>query len=124
MPLSDSKIRTAKARNKLYKLYDEKGLYIEVTAAGSKRWRFKYKFEGKEKLLSLGIYPDVSLRKARLKRDENRELLADGINPSTHRKQLEQRKAELNKNTFEAVAREWHTRQKQQLSKGHAERVI
>jgi len=61
MALSDSKIRTAKAKTKLYKLYDEKGLYLEITPAGSNRWRFKYRYDNKEKRVSLGIYPEVSL---------------------------------------------------------------
>jgi len=124
MALSDSKIRTAKAKDKLYKLYDEKGLYLEITPAGSKRWRFKYRFEDKEKRISLGLYPEVSLKKARLKRDEVRELLADGVNPSQARKQAAAAKAELNKNTFEAVARDWHAKQQQSWSKGHLQKIL
>ena len=77
MALSDSKSRTAKARDKRYKLYDEKDLYLEITPTGWKRWRFKYRYDNKEKLLSAGLYLEVSLKKARLRRDEARELIAE-----------------------------------------------
>ncbi len=124
MALSDTRIKTAKAKQKLYKLYDGKGLYIEITPTGSKRWRFKYRFNDKEKRISLGIYPDVSLKEVRLRRNECRELLAEGIDPSQARKQRAAKKVELNKNTFEAVAREWHTKQKKQWSEGHAQKTL
>ena len=67
-------------------MFDGGGLYLEVATTGSKLWRFKYRFNSKEKLLALGTYPDVSLAKARERRDEARQLLADGIDPGTHRK--------------------------------------
>jgi hypothetical protein len=124
MALSDTKIRTAKAKLKLYKLYDEKGLYIEVTTKGSKRWRFKYRFNEKEKRISLGIYPEVSLKKARLRRDEARELLADLIDPSAHKKAETAKKAAQNVNTFEVVAREWHSKQTKKWSAGHSQKTL
>ncbi len=125
MALTDTKIRTAKTTGKRYKLYAERGLYLEVTPTGSKRWRFKYRYDNKEKLLSLGLYPDVSLSKARLRRDEARELLADGINPSDHRKNEISKKAELNKHTFEAVAREWYEKKhRTKVSENHAKRTL
>ncbi len=77
MPLSDTTVRNAKPREKGYKLTDEKGLFIFVKLTGGKLWRFKYRFDGKEKLLSIGAYPDVILAKAREKLDEARKLLAD-----------------------------------------------
>ena len=86
MPLSDITIRNAKPDTKPIKLYDGRGLYLMVTPAGGKWWRFRFKFDGKEKLLSLGTYPDVSLKDARERRDEARKLLANGVNPSENRK--------------------------------------
>lgn len=77
MPLTDIKIRQAKPRDKAYKLSDEKGLYLEISPAGGRWWRLKFRFDGKEKRLSLGVYPDVSLASARERRDEARKLLAN-----------------------------------------------
>ncbi len=124
MALKDTKIRTAKMTGKRFKLYDERGLYLEVTPTGSKRWRFKYRYDNKEKLLSLGLYPDVSLKKARLRRDEAREQLADGVNPSELRKTEKIKKASVNKNTFEFIALEWHGKKKEKWSDKHAKRVL
>jgi len=101
--LTEAAIKAAKPKDKPYKKFDERGLYLHVTATGSRLWRFKYRFAGAEKLLSLGAYPDVSLKRAREKRDEARELLADGIDPSSKRKAEKVAKAD----TFEAIATEW-----------------
>ena len=79
MALSDTAIRTAKPSDKPYKLSDEKGLFLLITANGSKYWRLKYRIGGKEKLLSLGTYPDVSLKDARERRKEARKLLANDV---------------------------------------------
>ena len=73
MTLTDVKVRTTKSQEKAFKLADEKGLYLYVTPKGSRYWRMKYRFGSKEKLLALGVYPDVSLAKAREKRDEARK---------------------------------------------------
>jgi integrase len=93
-----------------YKMADEKGLFLLVAPTGGKLWRMKYRFEGKEKLLSFGAYPDVPLIRAREKRDEARRLLADGIDPSAHRKAHKALRAELAGNTFEAIGREWYSK--------------
>ena len=122
--LSDTKIRTAKPKTKIYKLYDSKGLYIEITPKGSKRWRFKYRFDNKEKRISLGIYPDVLLKKARDRRDEAREILAEGLDPSIQRKQQKLKKAALQANTFEAVAREWHKKKSKKWTPGHSQKTL
>src|ERR1035438_3367990 len=82
MPLTNTAIRNAKPGNKPIRLFDERGLYLEVSPTGGKWWRLKFRFEGKEKRLSLGVYPDVSLKDARDRRDTARKLLADGIDPS------------------------------------------
>lgn len=78
MALTDTKVKNAKAGHKITRLYDEKGLYLEISPKGGKWWRFKYRFNGKEKRLSLGVYPDIKLKKARDKRDDARRLVADG----------------------------------------------
>jgi integrase len=110
MPLTDVKIRQAKPGPKAIKLSDERGLYLEVAPSGGKWWRLKYRFGGKEKRLSLGVYPDVGLKEARERRDEARKLLAEGIDPSLHRKAIRQAREDEAENTFEVVAREWHAK--------------
>jgi hypothetical protein len=98
--LTEAAIRNAKPREKPYKLFDERGLFMLVVPTGGRLWRFRYRHGGKEKLLSLGAYPDVALRRAREKRDEARRLVADSIDPSAKR---QADKAALG-NTFEVVA--------------------
>jgi len=105
--LTDTLIRKAKAPNKPKKLADERGLYLLLTPNGGKWWRLKYRFGGKEKLLSLGTYPDVSLAKAREARDLARQQLAGGTDPSAARQQEKQEKAQAAANDFQTVAREW-----------------
>src|SRR5689334_821948 len=87
MSLTSLAVTKAKPREKQYKLADERGLYLLVTPSGGRYWRLDYSFGGKRKTLSLGVFPDVSLAKARDRRDRPRELLADGIDPSAHRKE-------------------------------------
>ena len=82
MPLSDTKIRNVKTADKPYKLFDEKGLFLLIKPNGSKYWRHKYRFAGKEKLISYGTYPEVSLSEARTQRSESRRLLREKIDPS------------------------------------------
>ena len=110
MSLTDTAVRNAKPGAKPAKLSDERGLFLLVTSEGGKWWRFRYGFGGKEKLLSLGTYPDVSLAKARQKRDDARALLADGIDPSEHRKAAKVTRAGLAANTFEVIGREWYAK--------------
>jgi integrase len=105
--LTEAAIRAAKRRDKPYKLFDERGLYLLIDPKYSPGWRFKYYFEGREKLLSLGTYPDVTLRRARERRDEVRRMISDGVDPSAER---QTKKAAL-ADSFEAVAREWLTKQ-------------
>jgi hypothetical protein len=110
--LSDTRIRTAKARERPYKLFDERGLFLLVTPAGGRLWRLRYRMAGVEKLLALGVYPDVPLKRAREKRDEARRLIADGIDPNAQRKAERGAQAQ----TFEAVAAEWLELQKKSLA--------
>lgn len=107
MPLSDTAIKNAKPTDKPYKVPDEKGMYLLVNPNGSKYFRFKYRFTGKEKVLALGVYPDTSLKQAREKRDEARKQMAEGIDPSENRKAVKSSKAESAANSFEVIAREW-----------------
>ena len=93
MPLTDDAIRQAKPRPKAYKLFDEKALYLLVAPEGGKWWRFKYRYGGKEKSLSLGVYPDVSLELAREKRDDARAMLAQGLNPAEAKREAKAREA-------------------------------
>jgi integrase len=106
MPLSDTTIRTAKPTEKLYRLTDANGLCLEVAPTGSKLWRYRYRFNGKAKMLALGTYPAVTLLKARQRRDEARQLLVDGIDPGEQKKATRQAQ-KVEGLTFETMAREW-----------------
>lgn len=124
MALTDSAVRNAKAEGKAKKLADEKGLFLLVNPTGGKWWRLKYRFGGKEKLLSLGVYPDVTLKDARERRDTARKLLADGIDPGQHRKATKNMKAEQSANSFEAIAREWFAKFSPNWVPSHADKII
>lgn len=107
MPLSELKVRNAARRDRQYKIADERGMHLLVKANGAKYWRLKYRNAGKEKLLSLGVYPEVTLKEARQRRDEARSLLRDGIDPSAARKE-ERRSNRLHaENSFASIARAW-----------------
>ena len=111
MSLNDIKCKTLKPKDKSYKVTDEKGLYLEVMPSGSKYWRLKYYFAEKENRLAIGVYPAVSLRDARDKREIAKKQIAEGIDPS-HQKKLDKlQKYISSENTFEAIAREWHAKQ-------------
>ena len=107
-PLSDMQVRKARPREKAYKLSDGGGLYLLVKPEGGKLWRIDFKFEGLKKTLSLGVYPTVSLVDAREHRKKARDLIAHGIDPTVTKKAQKAAPVELNANTFEIVAREWH----------------
>lgn len=124
MPLTDTALKTAKPQEKPYRLSDSGGLYIEVAPSGGKWWRLKYRFEGKEKRLSLGTYPEVSLKDARERRDEARKLVAAGVDPSVHRQATKAAKEAENANTFEVVAREWFGKQSATWASSHADKVL
>jgi integrase len=106
-PLTDIKIKNAKPKAKPYRLSDGDGMYLEVQPSGSRYWRLKYRFAGKEKLLALGVYPTVTLTKAREKRGDARAQLDDGIDPAVTKRSDTRRKNLEASNTFELVAREW-----------------
>jgi integrase len=118
--LANTTIKAAKPRDKAYKLRDERGLYLIVTPTGSKWWRFRFRFDGREKSLSLGTYPDVSLKQAREKRDEMRNARAAGIDPAARRRAERYASGD----TFEAVAREWFDKFSKAWADSHMEKVI
>ena len=124
MPLSDTTIRNAKPSEKPRKLADGGGLYIEIAPSGGKWWRFKYRFEGKEKRISLGVYPDVGLKDARDKHAEARKLLAAGVDPSANKKATKAAQGERSANSFEIVAREWFDKHAPNWKENHSSKII
>ncbi|MBB1582566.1 integrase arm-type DNA-binding domain-containing protein [Serratia sp. OS31] len=124
MPLTDVKVRTAKPQDKPYKLTDGGGLYLLVNTNGSRYWRMKYRVIGREKLLSIGVYPDISLAVARQKRDEARRALAQGNDPGAIKKAEKQAKKIAAENTFEAIAREWHKAKADRWSLRYRDEII
>ncbi len=122
--LTDPKIRQARGKERAYKLFDGVGMFLLVTPAGQKYWRLKYRFGGKEKTPALGVYPDVSLAKARDKRKAARELLDDGKDPGLAKKEEKRLQVMQGRSTFEAVAREWHSKQKDNWTPKHAAQVL
>lgn len=124
MALSDKAIRAAKPSDKALKLADEKGLFLLIHPNGSKYWRQKYRYNGKEKTLAHGIYPDVGLKDARERRDAARKLLADGIDPGENRKVQKAAKVERAANSFEVIAREWFAKNRETWAVSHADKII
>lgn len=123
--LTDPAIRNAKAQAKAFNLADGGGLGLEVQPSGAKWWRFRYRFDGKEKMLSFGTHPEVALKDARERREGARRDLAAGIDPGAKRKAEKETRAEVAANTFEAVAREWHKAvHVAKVSAGHAARNL
>ncbi|WP_180491346.1 tyrosine-type recombinase/integrase [Escherichia fergusonii] len=124
MKLNARQVDAAKPRDKAYKLADGAGLYLEVVPSGSRYWRMKYRFNGKEKRMAFGVYPAVSLAQARALRDEAKKKLAEGIDPSFAKKEEKLvRDVQLN-NTFQAVALEWHSTKVSRWSEGYASDII
>jgi integrase len=122
MPLTDIKIRSLRPQKTAFKVWDSGGLYLEISPAGGKWWRWKYRFAGKEKRLSFGVYPDVSLKAAREKRDIARQQIGAGIDPGQARKaeKISQAGAE----SFEAIAREWHAKFSPGWVASHGDRIL
>jgi integrase len=126
MSLTDTQIRNARYNpdGSGNRLSDGGRMYLQIAESGAKYWRMNYRFNGKDKTLALGVYPDVSLAAARKKRDEAREKLAAGIDPGEAKK-AEKRTQRLNaENSFEAIAREWHAKYTPSWSDGHADRIL
>jgi hypothetical protein len=123
MPLTDIAIRSAKPQNKQYKLTDEKGMYLLVNKAG-KYFRLDYRFAGKRKTLAIGVYPDLRLQDARIKRDEAKKLISKGVDPGQVRKIKKTIGIEQAENSFESVAREWHEKYSSNWAESHASKII
>ena len=124
MALTSLAVKQAQPAGKTKRLYDERGLYLELSPAGGKWWRLKYRFASKEKRLSLGVYPDISLKEARAARDEARRLIAQGVDPSARRKEIRRQRVVDAENSFEVVAREWFQKQAPIWSDIHQKNVI
>src|ERR1700761_4964674 len=107
--LTNKQIENAKPTDRIYRLNDHSGLYLEIDPNGSKYWRFRYRIQGKERRLALGIYPLTPLAEAREKRDEAKKLIMNGIDPFLERHKQKEAAAASKAITFESVAREWHT---------------
>jgi len=123
IPLSDIKVQKVKSKNKNVTLFDGGGLFLMVTPTGGKLWRFKYRYDGKQKLLAFGSYPEISLLEARKQRDEARSQLAHDIDPGAVRKAQKQANTEATE-TFEIIAREWHERFKSNWTTEYASKIM
>ncbi|CAB3781997.1 tyrosine-type recombinase/integrase [Paraburkholderia fynbosensis] len=124
VPLTDLQVRRAKGKDKPYKLSDGKGLYLQVMPNGSRYWRMKYRFDGKEKVASFGVYPEVTLAEARDACLAARKRLNTGIDPSAHKHEVKRIRALEAASTFEIVAREWFESQKDGWTEVYAGKVI
>lgn len=124
MPLTDVAIRAAKPREKAYKLADSGGLYLLITPDGGKYWRLKYRFAGKEKLLALGVYPEMRAPAARDARDEAKRLLKEDCDPSAVKQERKRAARMAAENSFEAVAREWFAKFSRGWVKGHSSKIL
>jgi len=124
MQLSDTAIRAAKAGSKPVKLFDGGGLFLLISPTGGKLWRLKYRFGGKEKLLSLGQYPAVSLKDARKRRDEAKEQIAAGIDPSAKRRAIKVEQIKAEGDLFKSVALEWYRSYSPSITPLHAEKLM
>ncbi|NEY28785.1 integrase arm-type DNA-binding domain-containing protein, partial [Escherichia coli] len=122
MALTDIKVRSAKPQEKEYTLVDGDGMFLLVHPNGSKYWRFRFRFGGKQHLIAFGVYPETSLADARQKREEARRLVAAGIDPREHKRAVKEEQAK-EAITFESVAREWHATNKK-WSEEHSRRVL
>jgi len=124
MPLTVTAVKNAKPASKPRKIFDSLGLYLEVSPKGGKWWRFKYRYAGREKRPSLGVYPDVSLGEARDRRDAARRLLDKEIDPSEYRQGQKESLRHAAANSFESVAREWFAIQEPSWVPSHSSKVI
>jgi integrase len=121
--LTDTEVRSAKPQEKQYKFFDGGGLFLLVTPQGGKLWRCKYRYDNKEKLLTFGAYPEISLADARRRRDDARRQIANGIDPGAVRKAQKQAVTEETE-TFEVIAREWHIKFTPTWTSGHAATIM
>lgn len=124
MSLTDTQIRLAKPKDKSYKVSDGRGLYLQVAVSGSKYWRLKYRIAGKEKLLSIGVYPKVSLKQARKMCADAKDLLDQGIDPSQAKQAKKLEQVQAHTSNLETLAREWHKQQTLKWSVGYSVKIL
>ncbi|EPC3513886.1 tyrosine-type recombinase/integrase [Klebsiella pneumoniae] len=124
MKLTARQVDTSKPKDKPYKLSDGGGLYLLVNPNGSRYWRLKYRIAGKEKLLALGVYPDITLAEARQKRADAKKVLAAGGDPGQEKQEEKQAKEKAVANSFERLAMEWHSHKSTSWSEGYAEHLL
>ncbi|EOZ4984478.1 tyrosine-type recombinase/integrase [Proteus mirabilis] len=124
MTLTARQVETTKPKEKSYKLFDGGGLYLEVTAKGSRYWRMKYRFGGKEKRLAFGVFPTVTLAEAREMRNQAKKVLATGGDPGEVKKEEKAIQKLSTGNTFEAIAREWHKSKADRWSLRYRDEII
>ncbi|WP_269619956.1 tyrosine-type recombinase/integrase [Zhongshania sp. BJYM1] len=123
MPLTDPAVKLAKPKDKPYRLTDGEGMYLEVSPKGGKYWRMKYRFGGKEKRLSIGVYPATSLKKARQLREQARQHLSNGVDPSALKQITKLTNTTAAANSFKLVALEWFSKQKPIWAENHWSKV-
>lgn len=124
MKLTAKKCDSAKPKDKAYKMADGGGLYLEILPNGSKSWRLKYRFLNKEKRLVIGLYPTITMAKARKARDEAKIQLSEGIDPNEAKKEAHRQAEQQTDNTFKVLALEWHENMKSAWSEKHAGNVL
>ncbi len=124
MPLTNVQVKNIKPKEKPFKVTDERGLHLLVNPNGSKLWKMKYRFAGREKKLSFGIYPDVTLAQAREMRDDAKRKLAQDIDPGVLKNSIKRSKKLAAENSFEMIAREWHVKFTPKWTKEHGERIL
>ena len=123
MPLTDTAIRAIKPTSKTAKYFDGVGLYLEVAPSGGKWWRLKYRFQGKEKRISLGTYPTIGLKEARERREDTKKILANGIDPSAQRQAIKASITSIDQDSFEVVTREWFDKHVVNLAPSYSKKV-
>ncbi len=126
LPLTNTQIKTSKPKEKDYKLFDGGGLFLLVAKTGGKRWRLKYRVNNKEKTIALGLYPEISLKKAREIREEHKTLIAQDIDPREQKKQKKEEIKTLEKhkeNTFYKVSQEWWVSYESEVSENYHEKL-
>lgn len=124
MPLTDLKIKNEKPREKVFKLFDGEGLYLLVTPKGARYWRLKYYFNGKERVLALGVYNTITIADARIKRNVARNMIANGIDPASAKQEKKQSYKVAAENSFETIAREWFAKFSVNWTPKHAARTL
>ncbi len=123
MPLNHATIANTKPRDRMYRLSDGEGLFLQITPQGGKYWRLRYFFNGKENVLALGTYPEVTLAEAREKRLEARKLVQAGTDPNRRKKEAKAKQQAAIENTFEALAKQWHAKNLSLWSKEHGAKI-